>query len=70
MCRLSDMDDFYHFDEKTLTVTGERKNKKYRMGDRVLIKVINASKEERTIDFKIIKKIEEEVVDEEEIEII
>lgn len=59
MTRLSDLDDFYHFDEATLTLTGERTNKKYRIGDRVVVQVVGANKEERTIDFKIIKKVEE-----------
>ena len=31
----------------------------YRIGDKVEIKVVKASKEERTIDFEVIKKIEE-----------
>ena len=39
------------------------------MGDRVLIKVVRASKEEQMIDFEIIKKIEESD-DSEEIEVI
>ena len=69
MVRLSDMKDFYHLDEATHTLTGERTGKKYRIGDRVVIKVIGADKEMRTIDFEIVKKIEEEV-DEEGIEII
>ncbi len=59
MIRLADLDDFYTLDEKTLTYTGERKKKKYRIGDRVVVKVIHASKEEKTIDFELIKKIEE-----------
>jgi len=71
MTRLSDMDDFYHLDGATLALIGERTKKKYRIGDRVLIRVIGANKEERTIDFKIIKKLEEEVnSEEEEIEVI
>lgn len=69
MVRLSDMKDFYHLDETTLTLTGERTGKKYRIGDRLVVKVIGADKEMRTIDFEIVKKLEEDI-DSEEIEII
>ena len=51
------MDDFYHFDEDTLTLTGEKHHLRYTVGDRVLIQVVAASKEEKTIDFKLIKKL-------------
>lgn len=57
LCRLSDMDDFYHYDEATMTVIGERTNKRYTIGDRVVIKVKSASKEEQTIDFEILGKV-------------
>ena len=76
LVRFTDMNDFFHFDEKTLTATGERTNKKYRIGDKVVIRVINASKEDKTVDFKIVKKFEEvdknekEEKKEEEIEIL
>lgn len=63
LCRLADMDEFYHFDEKTMSVVGEKSKKKYSMGDRVLVKVVRASKEEQTIDFEILKRLDE-VVDE------
>ncbi len=69
LTRLSDMDDFYTFDEKTQTLTGEKSKKKYRLGDRVQVKVIAASKEERTVDFEILKKIEVDS-SEKEVEII
>ena len=60
------MNDFYHYDEKTMSITGEKSKMKYTLGDRVLIKVIRASKEEQTIDFEIIKK----VVENEDVEVI
>lgn len=62
MCRLSEMKDFFHFNEATMSVVGERTKKKYSLGDRVLIKVIAASKEEETIDFEILKSLEEKEV--------
>ena len=54
---LRDMPDFFHYDEERMTLTGERSHIKYTIGDRVLIKVVRASKEEKTIDFEIIKKL-------------
>lgn len=54
---LRDMPDFFHYDEERMTLTGERSHIKYTIGERVLIKVVRASKEEKTIDFEIIRKI-------------
>jgi ribonuclease R len=52
MVRLRDMaDDYYTFNEKTRTITGERHKKKYRLGDKVKIKVKNADLERRIIDY-------------------
>ena len=56
---LRDMNDFFHYDEEHMTLTGEKTHVKYRIGDKVEIKVVKASKEEKTIDFEVIKKIEE-----------
>ena len=56
---LRDMNDFFHYDEEHMTLTGEKTHIKYRIGDKVEIKVVKASKEEKTIDFEVIKKIEE-----------
>lgn len=60
MCRFEDMKDYFHFDEKTMSATGEKTRIVYKMGDRVRIKVVAASKEEQTIDFMIIKKLDED----------
>ena len=54
---LRDMNDFFHYDEERMTLTGERTNVKYSIGDRVLVKVVRASHEEKTIDFEVIKKV-------------
>lgn len=54
---LRDMKDFFHYDEEHMTLTGERSHVKYTIGERVLIKVVRASKEEKTIDFEIIRKL-------------
>lgn len=54
LCRYIDMEEFFHYDERSMSVTGEKTRKKYSMGDRVTVKVIRASKEEQLIDFEII----------------
>lgn len=48
---IKDMDDFYVYDEDRMCLTGEKSHKKYSLGDRVRVKVVRASKEEKTIDF-------------------
>ena len=60
LCRLADMKEFFHFEEATMSVVGEKTKKKYSLGDRVLVKVVAASKEEETIDFEILKSLDDE----------
>ena len=54
---IKDMDDFYHYNEDTLTLTGDRTNKRYRLGDKVKVKVVRAVKEDKMIDFDIVGKV-------------
>lgn len=54
---LRDMKDFFHYDEEHMTLTGERSHVKYTIGDRIVIKVVRASKEEKTIDFEVVRKV-------------
>ncbi len=54
---LRDMPDFFVYDEEHMTLTGERSHVKYTIGERVLVKVVRASKEDKTIDFEIVKKV-------------
>ena len=52
MVRISEMnDDYYIFDEKTGTLIGKNTKKKYRIGDKVKIKVKGTDLEKRTIDY-------------------
>lgn len=51
------MDDYFTFDEERMTLVGEKSHVKYTIGERVLIKVVAASKEAKTIDFEIVKKL-------------
>jgi ribonuclease R len=46
--------DFYHFDAVRKTLTGERRGREYRLGDRVRIVVLKASVEDRKIDFRLV----------------
>lgn len=55
---LREMNDFFHFDEEHMTLTGERSHIKYSIGDRLIVKVVRASKEEKTIDFEVVRKVE------------
>ena len=47
------MDDFYNYDEDLEIITGEKTNKTYRLGDKVKVELVKASKELREIDFEI-----------------
>ena len=57
LVRVNELQGFYHFDEASQSLFGEKNNDRYTIGDRVLVEVIRASKEEKTIDFKIIKRL-------------
>ena len=45
--------DYYNFDEKTMTLIGQRHKKRYRLGDEIKVICKSASKEESYIDFEI-----------------
>lgn len=52
LVRLADLnDDFYNFNEETMTIIGRHRKHVYRMGDTVKIKVKAANKEEGNVDF-------------------
>ena len=46
-------DDYYHYDERSMALLGERTAKMYRIGDEVKVKVVGVNLEEHTIDFEI-----------------
>ena len=57
LVRLDSMkDDVYNFDETTFTVRGNKNKRGYRLGDKVRVKVIAASKEDHTIDFELVQE--------------
>jgi ribonuclease R len=52
LVRIRDMnDDFYIFNEKRLELVGKKKKKRYRLGDRVKIKVKEVDLERKTINY-------------------
>ncbi|MNY66438.1 Ribonuclease R [compost metagenome] len=55
MIRLRDMnDDFYVLDEANYCIIGQRKKKKYQLGDTVRIKVKSVNLVKRQIDFTMV----------------
>ncbi|RYG11344.1 MAG: ribonuclease R, partial [Chitinophagaceae bacterium] len=56
MIRLRDIsDDFYVLDEKNFCIVGQRKHKKYQLGDEVQVKVKKVDLSKRQIDFSLIQ---------------
>ncbi len=48
--------DFYQFDAVRKMLTGDRRGKSWRLGDRVRVVVLKASVEERKIDFRLVEE--------------
>lgn len=57
LIHVNDMKDYFSYDEITQSLIGERTKEKFTLGDGVLIKVKAASKEARTIDFELVKRL-------------
>jgi len=56
MIRLRDItDDFYVLDEKNYCIVGQRKHKKYQLGDEVQVKVKKVDLSKRQIDFSLMQ---------------
>jgi ribonuclease R len=57
LIRYSSMhDDYYSFDEKRMRIVGDKHRIVYSLGDRVSIRVMDASKELREIEFRLLGK--------------
>ncbi|HEU0085490.1 MAG TPA: ribonuclease R [Candidatus Paceibacterota bacterium] len=55
LVRVQDLaDDFYVYNEKKMELVGEKKKMKYRLGDKVRIKVKDVNLERKTIDYVLI----------------
>jgi ribonuclease R len=46
-------DDFYIFDEKNYSLNGRHKNKKYQLGDDIVIKIWRTNLEKKQLDFRL-----------------
>ena len=56
LIRLSSLvDDYYHYDEETWSLTGRRSKRRFRLGDRVEIQVARVDPESREIDLELLK---------------
>ncbi|WP_182201268.1 ribonuclease R [Paraliobacillus salinarum] len=47
-------DDYYHFDERSFAMIGERTGNMFRIGDEITIKVANVNLDERAVDFEVV----------------
>lgn len=47
-------DDYYHFDERSQALIGERTANVYRVGDEVDVKVVDVNTDEYTVDFELV----------------
>lgn len=54
------LDDYYEFNEKTMSMVGKRTHKVYTMGESIKVKLIRADAEQRQIDFEIVLTPEEQ----------
>ncbi len=48
-------EDFYHYDEAAHTLTGRRKRRTYRLGDRVRVAVVRVDLPRRQLDFRVVR---------------
>lgn len=49
-------DDFYHYDESTHSLIGNRNQRRFRLGDRVAVVVARVDLDRRLLDFRVIDK--------------
>ena len=57
LVKINELNGFYNYQEESQMLIDEKTHSMYRLGDKVEVKVIRASKEEKTIDFEIIRKL-------------
>ncbi len=48
--------DYYHFDQASFTLTGERTGERYQLGDSLVVEVAAVNLEDRKIDFRLISR--------------
>src|SRR5262245_54181089 len=47
-------DDYYHYDESSHSLTGQRLKRRYRLGDRVRVQVVRVDLTRRQLDFRLV----------------
>ena len=47
-------DDYYYYDESEYAMVGDRTKKRYRLGDRVRVRVLKCDKVKKAIDFALV----------------
>lgn len=57
LVKLETLDDYYTFREDLMAYVNKKKQIAFRLGDRVRVECIGASKEQRTVDFTLVKKV-------------
>ena len=61
--KIKDLKDHYAYNPLTYTLVSLNGGENYYLGDRLLVKVKSASKEDKTIDFEIKRKLEENLIE-------
>jgi ribonuclease R len=49
-------DDYYHFDSASHTIEGRRAKKRYRLGDKVRVKVVRVDLDRKQLDFRVVEE--------------
>src|SRR5262245_35353998 len=52
-------DDYYYFEEASHSLIGQRTKKRYRLGDKVKVKVVRVDLQRRQLDFRRVQDDEE-----------
>jgi ribonuclease R len=47
-------DDYYHFDEESYSLMGQRTGRRYRLGDKVHVQVVRVDLQRRQLDFRVV----------------
>jgi len=49
-------DDYYYYEDATHSLTGRRTNRRYRLGDKVKVRVVRVDLARRQLDFRVVGK--------------
>jgi ribonuclease R len=55
-------DDFYHFQDRSHALVGDKSRRSHRLGDRVEVQVVRVDKEARHVDFLLLRKLQKQKV--------